>query len=261
MKINRFYIVVLIATFFVAIAAVAYSAFAEPPAGRPGDNPGAAGERRDAPQPATAEDIARDIDEFSLVIEEHAKQGFDVERVMQAIEQARQLLKEGKVDEAREILGKAHRMFDEMMQGGEKRERDGRGDRDRLDEKACGILEAASTLARVGEYGDAAMLAEKATRLLRDLEHRQKLENLPPDERERVMIKDRFDDLWRKMEKLAEKGVNVSKERKALEALKPKLESGKFDEVMPELDSIARDIERAFAEMREKEQAKEREGR
>ena len=261
MKTNRLSFLWLFAALAVIVAAIAYSAFAEPPAPGPGDNPGAAGDRRDAPQPATAEDIARNIEEFSRIVEEHAKQGFDVERIVQAIEKARQLLKEGKLDDAREILGKAHRMFEELMQGREKRERGERDERDRMGEKASGILEAAASLSRVGEYGDAAMLAEKATRLLRDIEHRQMLAKLPPEERERVMIADRFEDLWRKVEKLAEKGVNVSKTRKALEALKPKLKTAKFDEIMPKLDEIARDIEKLFADLREKEHPKDREER
>jgi len=195
-------------------------------------------------------DIGAEIEEFSMMVEEHAERGMEMGDVMKVIEKARWALEDGREMDARELLEKAHHMFGKRMGNAEEKELH------MLREKAFGLLKAAMTLTDVGEYGEAAELSEKAARFLREIEHMQMLMRLPPEERERVMIKERLEEIGRMIGRLAEAGVNIEGMKERFEKIAELFRQDKFDELMPEMEKLSEELHKAMMKHKEKQQPK-----
>jgi tetratricopeptide (TPR) repeat protein len=193
-------------------------------------------------------DLSVEIDKLFKVAEELSQQGVDTEKLIQLLEKAKSLFEAGKLDDAHELLKKAHETLKDFD-----RRKPGKEDNDfrEMQRHAVGLLDAASTLADVGEFGMATELADKAARILRDLEHRKMLESLPPEERDKLIIDERLEQIKQLLAKLSESGINISEYKERFASIEKLLKSDGFEKAMPDLDTLQREIEQALQKLRE----------
>lgn len=193
-------------------------------------------------------DLSVEIDKLYRVAEELSQQGVDTEKLIQILEKAKTLLEAGKLDDAHRLLKKAHEILRDLD-----RPKPGREDNEfrEMQRHAVGLLDAASTLADVGEFGMATELADKAARILRDLEHRKMLESLPPEERDKLIIEERLEHIKQVLSKLSESEINIAEYKERLAEIEKLLKSDGFENALPDLDTLQRDLEQVLQKLRQ----------